>query len=132
MKKKRKFKDPTKRKIIIQRVNKGFMIKMWKLHIYVVGHSMRERKRNEREKQKNRLRSIRLKKLHEGNGCELCGKHLTQQTSELHHIKPLALYPQLKYVPDNLMLLCHDCHVGLHKEVERKAYELIGNGKTDA
>lgn len=125
MKKKRKFKDYTKRKIIIQRVNKGIMIKLWSLHIYVVGHAMKERKRNEREKHKNRLRRIRLEKLHDGQGCELCGKHLTAQTSELHHIKPLSLYPQLKYVPDNLMLLCHDCHVGLHKEVERKAYELL-------
>lgn len=101
------------------------MIKMWSLHIYVVGHAMKERKRNEREKQKNRLRRIRLEKLHEGNGCELCGKHLTAGTSELHHIRPQALYPHLKYAPDNLMLLCHECHVGLHKEVERKAYELL-------
>lgn len=101
------------------------MIKMWKLHIYFVGHAMKERKRNGREKIKNRLRFIRLKKLHEGTGCELCGKHLTAATSELHHIKPQSLYPQLKCSPDNLMLLCHDCHVGLHKEAERKAYELL-------
>lgn len=104
------------------------MVKLWKLHIYVVGHPMRMRKRNDKEKQKNRLRWIRLEMLHEGKGCELCGKHLTAQTSELHHIKPKALFPQLKYDPDNLMLLCHDCHVGLHKEAQRKAYEILSNG----
>ena len=119
-----KFKDPQNRKVCIRRTATGFMIKLWKLHIYFANAPLRPRKRNDREKQKNKLRTIRLRKLHEGKGCELCGKYLTAQTSELHHIKPIALYPKLKYNPDNIMLLCHDCHVGLHKDYLRKAYEI--------
>lgn len=125
MKKRRKFKDPTKRTILFRKINKGILIKMWNLHIYLVGHAMKERKRSKSQIQKNRLRVIRLQKLHDGKGCQLCGKFLTAETSELHHIKPLSLYPHLKCAPENLMLLCHECHVGLHKEAQRKAYELI-------
>ena len=119
-----KFQDPQKRRVMFQRTTTGFMIKLWRFHIYLANSPLKPRKLNDREKQKNKLRAIRLRKLHEGNGCELCGKHITAQTSELHHIKPLALYPQLKYVEDNLMLLCHDCHVGLHRDYMRKAYEI--------
>lgn len=119
-----KFQDPQKRRVMFQRTTTGFMIKLWRFHIYFANAPLKPRKRNDREKQKNKLRAIRLRKLHEGNGCELCGKHITAQTSELHHIKPLALYPQLKYAEDNLMLLCHDCHVGLHRDYMRKAYEI--------
>lgn len=128
-KKKKKFKDPTKRKIILQKVHEGFMLKLWKLHIYVVGHAMKQRKRSERERRRNKLRVIRLEKLHQGQGCELCGRYLTKETSELHHIKPVALYPQLRYVPDNLMLLCHECHVGLHNEALKKSYMLLASAK---
>lgn len=110
---------------MIRKVNTGFMVKMWKLYIYVVGHAMKERKRSYRGTLKHRLRLIRLEKLHQGGGCEICGKYLTAQTSELHHIKPRSLYPELKGARDNLMLICHECHVELHKEVQRKAYELL-------
>lgn len=125
MKKRRKFKDPTKRKVIIQKTTTGFMMKFWKLRIYFANKSLCPKKRNAKERQKNTLRIIRLRKLYEGKGCELCGKYLTAETSELHHIKPQSLYPKLKYDPSNLMLLCHECHVGLHKEAQKKAYELL-------
>lgn len=128
MKKKKKFKDPTKKRFIIQKTTTGFMVKIGKFHIYFANQSLKPRSRNNKEKHKNRLRWIRLRKLYEGKGCELCGKYLTAETSELHHIKPISLYPQLKYEPSNLMLLCHDCHVGLHKEATKKAYELLSNG----
>lgn len=119
---KRKFKDPRDKKIEIKRLEiGGFLFRLFSFHIYFTNCPMRKRQRGPGNKQKNKLRFIRLKKLHEGKGCELCGKHLTQADSELHHIKPLSLYPQLKYEPNNLMLLCHDCHVGLHREVIKKS-----------
>lgn len=74
------------------------------------------------------MRYIRLRKLHEGTGCELCGKYLTAQTSELHHIKPVSLFPELKYDPNNLVLLCHDCHTRLHHQAQKKANELLAQG----
>lgn len=124
---KKKFKDPTKRKIILQKINSGFMVKVWRYHIYFTTIGMRERKRNKNEKRKNRERLIRMEKLHNCSyRCELCGCEVTKVTAELHHIKPQSLYPELKNDPGNLMALCHDCHVGLHKEVTKKAYELQG------
>lgn len=30
--------------------------------------------------------------------------------TEVHHIQKLAEYPELKYVENNLMALCHKCH----------------------
>lgn len=129
MKKKKRFKNPQNRKIIFQRINSGFMIKMWRYHFYFTTIGMRERKRTKNEKKKNRERLIRLEKLHQCSyRCELCGSKLTKESTELHHIKPQSLYPELRHDPDNLMALCHDCHVGLHKEAAKKAYELLSNG----
>lgn len=51
-----------------------------------------------------------------GNRCELCGTSFTTAKMEVHHIKPQSLYPELREAKDNLMLLCHECHSGLHKE----------------
>lgn len=51
-----------------------------------------------------------------GNRCEICSRDFTDTAIELHHIKSQSQYPDLRYVPSNIMLLCHDCHAGLHKE----------------
>ena len=127
MEKKKKIKDPTKTKIMLMKINRGWMLKVYSFHVYLTMCSMRERKRTHGERKKNRLRLIRINKLNEIGSCELCGKELSMSTSELHHIKPVSQFPELRYDPDNMMLLCHDCHVGLHKEVQRKAYEYQSN-----
>ena len=64
-----------------------------------------------------------------GNHCELCGQSFSDSKMELHHKKPQSQYPELRYEPSNIMLLCHDCHAGLHNEVMKKAYELQGEYK---
>ncbi len=40
--------------------------------------------------------------------CEAEGMYVT--ATEVHHIKRLRDYPELKYAEDNLMGLCHECH----------------------
>ena len=44
----------------------------------------------------------------------LCVDHLDRgecvPATEVHHIKKLRYYPELKYDNDNLMALCHECH----------------------
>lgn len=44
--------------------------------------------------------------------CQICGlKKGKRQGMEVDHIKPFALYPELRAAIDNLRTLCHDCHV---------------------
>lgn len=40
---------------------------------------------------------------------------------ELHHILPQSQYPQYACDRRNVMLLCHDCHEKLHKDLIRMA-----------
>ncbi|MEA4919370.1 MAG: HNH endonuclease signature motif containing protein [Clostridiaceae bacterium] len=45
--------------------------------------------------------------------CEDCLRAKPAQyvtATEVHHVKKLRDYSQLKYAEDNLMALCHDCH----------------------
>lgn len=129
--KNKKIKDPTKQKMMLRRINKGVMMKFYGLHLYLTTCPMKERKRSSAKEKKNVLRLIRIRKINELCGCELCGKELDMRNSELHHIKPISLYPELKLDPENLMLLCHECHVGLHRDVTAKAYELLSPVSSD-
>lgn len=55
-----------------------------------------------------------------GNKCESCGHGGNEKSLELHHIKPIAERPDLAKSPDNIMLLCNECHKVIHKELSRK------------
>lgn len=57
--------------------------------------------------------------------CQLCGKRQNEDrehTFHLHHLYPFADYEKLRTDPDNLVLLCRDCHLFVHskKNTERK------------
>lgn len=54
-----------------------------------------------------------------GNKCELCGHGGDEKYLELHHIKPVAECPDLAKDPDNVMLLCNECHKQIHKELSK-------------
>jgi len=45
--------------------------------------------------------------------CELCGK---LSNLELHHMKPVALHPELGNSPSNLKALCPACHKAEHQK----------------
>ena len=58
---------------------------------------------------------IKLRLLAErGNRCEHCGRPATESKLELHHIQPISLRPDLRKDPDNLLLLCQECHRRAH------------------
>lgn len=66
-----------------------------------------------------------------GHKCEICGKELTWEENELHHILPLHKFPQFAMDERNMQCLCHSCHKGIHcdpyktiKQMEQKANEL--------
>ena len=46
-----------------------------------------------------------------GDRCFFCG---STERVEAHHIKPRALYPELKNSVSNGVALCHNCHLKAH------------------
>jgi len=44
--------------------------------------------------------------------CQNCGCKLPQvpSTFNFHHLLPKSKYPQFRYTPENIMILCADCH----------------------
>ena len=72
------------------------------------------------------------------NKCFLCG---SRKNIELHHIKPVVNYPELKYDVDNVVLLCCACHQavetggGTHQKIKggiMKFYKDVLNRKITA
>jgi 5-methylcytosine-specific restriction endonuclease McrA len=43
--------------------------------------------------------------------CLLCG---TKKDIQMHHIKPIATYPELEFEPSNISFLCRCCHLLVH------------------
>lgn len=41
--------------------------------------------------------------------CQICGLH-DEEIMEVDHIRPQALAPELKYMIDNMVTLCPNCH----------------------
>jgi hypothetical protein len=52
------------------------------------------------------------------NGCVICN-HKGSNDNKLcgHHYKPHALYPKYRYMIINQVILCENCHNGLHKQL---------------
>lgn len=44
--------------------------------------------------------------------CQDCGRHLGREplTTFFHHLLPKKPYPQFRHTPENIMILCPDCH----------------------
>ena len=59
----------------------------------------------------NKLRYLVLKR--DGGKCCLCGRGASDGV-KLHvdHIKPVSIYPELYYDPENLQTLCEECNLG--------------------
>ena len=58
--------------------------------------------------------------------CERCEQNgIIRSATEVHHVKPVedalseAEKGRLMYDPHNLMALCHDCHVEVHRQMGR-------------
>lgn len=51
--------------------------------------------------------------------CQLCGKRQNddrEHAFHIHHVYTFAEYPRLRTNPDNLVLLCRDCHLYVHSK----------------
>lgn len=77
-----------------------------------------------------RMKDIRREvKAAQGNRCPICGE--VSEQMELHHILPVARFPELWDDRRNCVALCHDCHKEIHcnpwaniRMMEAKAAEL--------
>lgn len=60
-----------------------------------------------------RMKDIRRKvKAAQGDRCPMCGE--VSERMELHHILPVARFPELWDDRRNCVALCHDCHKEIH------------------
>ena len=60
-----------------------------------------------------RMKNIRQEvKAAQGNRCPMCGN--VSELMELHHILPVARFPELWDDLRNCVALCHDCHKEIH------------------
>lgn len=55
-----------------------------------------------------------------GNKCESCGHGGEENILEVHHIIPILERPDLAKSPENIMLICNECHKRIHKELSKK------------
>ena len=96
-----------------------FEINIFRLLLTLSNTPVRFRSRQDKHLSQNERRKMKLTLMaHRGNVCELCGRMGDEVFLELHHIKPIMKHPELARSLDNIMLVCHECHKGIHKEID--------------
>ena len=50
-----------------------------------------------------------------GHDCNWNG--ITSPSEEVHHIKPVSEYPELRLRLDNIVALCKECHATRHRNI---------------
>lgn len=53
--------------------------------------------------------------------CQECGNKLPEEALTLffHHLLPKAHYPEFRHTPENIMLLCPDCHQQAETDLDK-------------
>lgn len=53
--------------------------------------------------------------------CQSCGCNLGKEPLTLffHHLLPKARYPHLRHVPENIVIICPDCHQQTHSDLDK-------------
>lgn len=95
------------------------MLPQWIIDDLDAGREQVKKERKEAERKTPEYRRWRLNVLERDSfTCQLCG----QVGGELnvHHIKPYATFPALRYDEDNGVALCKSCHIELHKRARRR------------
>ena len=92
--------------------------KLFGLYFYVSSIRMRPR-RNIDEKMRNHRKILKGMRpglyKDQGGCCPICGRHFDEYAMELHHKIGVTENPHLALNRKNLVLLCHNCHVEIHK-----------------
>lgn len=91
------------------------------LYFYVSSIRMK-RRRTIDEKMRNQRKVLLKKKLllyeSQGGCCEMCGGHFGTEALEIHHLVGVSENPSLALATSNLVLLCHECHVNVHRKID--------------
>ena len=99
---------------------KGWSRKLRLFGLYFYVSNVRMKKRQKRDLLYNGYVVDHLienkQKLYERQGgkCPHCGGQFPYKESELHHILPLARFPELGQSIRNGIMLCHKCHKEIH------------------
>ena len=63
--------------------------------------------------------------------CDICGRKMSIENLQMHHILPYAEFPQYGTNPANLEMVCDECHHTIHQNpyvnlqrMEQKAQEM--------
>ena len=106
---------------------------MFGIYFTISSVPVKSRKRVRYEKGlSGRLSRLRKRLYNEQDGvCPMCGGKFEFRSMELHHILPMARFPELGIEKRNILFLCHDCHGSIHNDpflnislMESKAREL--------
>jgi 5-methylcytosine-specific restriction endonuclease McrA len=52
----------------------------------------------------------------QGGRCGVCGREVAKDELEIHHVVGVSAAPELAFSRKNLLLVCPECHRGLHGE----------------
>lgn len=100
----------------IQKTDRYLRIKIGLLNIYFSWHPLSTRQKNtDTGGRKNIRKAIKRRLLRERGFCQHCGRPLTWETASIHHVVPKSVDPTKEFDESNLMLLCADCHVRIHR-----------------
>lgn len=95
--------------------------KLFGLYFYVSSVRMK-RRRSKDEQMRHHHKTLRKKKLllykQQDGCCEMCGRHFGTEALEIHHLVGISENPGLALATNNMVLLCHDCHVEVHRKTD--------------
>lgn len=95
--------------------------KVFGLYFYVSSTRMKRRRTIDEQLRWHRkvLRKHKLLLYKEQDGCCMrCGKHYGTEELEIHHLVGVRENPGLALEFTNLVLLCHECHVKVHRKID--------------
>ena len=101
----------------------SFHFKLFGVYFYVSRVRLKRRRETERTSVRKQMKRLRWVLYREQDGCcGLCGKQFGMDVMEIHHKEPVSVRPELMLKKSNLVLLCPNCHRGVHRG-ERKVID---------
>ena len=94
--------------------------RLFGLYFYVSSIRMK-RRRTIDEKMRNKRKLLQKKKAwlyrQQGGCCFDCGRRFEPYGLEIHHLVGVSENADLAFETKNMVLLCPDCHVKVHREI---------------
>lgn len=118
------FKRTLEQNIAVSARLQGVSIEEWK------GFVSGERKQDCNSLEWRKMRRFIL--IRDGYKCQHCGDHNYKGRGSaiklhVHHIKQWITHPELRFDPENLILLCSKCHNEVHKKLRHTRKSLVND-----